>query len=89
MVNINNVYQKVLFIANKEQRGYITPQEFNLMADKAQLEIANNYVHELKMAHYKKQNTSEISDPIEMLTRKIAYIKDSVDINVSCRVTNF
>ena len=82
MVNINNVYQKVLFIANKEQRGYITPQEFNLMADKAQLEIANNYVHELKMAHYKKQNTSEISDPIEMLTRKIAYIKDSVDIVV-------
>ena len=82
MVNINNVYQKVLFIANKEQRGYITPQEFNTMADKAQLEIANNYVHELKMAHYKKQNTSEISDPIEMLTRKIAYIKDSTDINV-------
>ena len=42
-VNIDNVYQKVLAIANKEQRGYITPQEFNLMADKAQNEIYDNY----------------------------------------------
>ena len=33
MVNINNVYQKVLALANKEQRGYITPQEFNLFAN--------------------------------------------------------
>ena len=39
-VNIDNVYQKVLALANKEQRGYITPQEFNLFADKAQNEIA-------------------------------------------------
>ena len=29
-VNIDTVYQRVLAIANKEQRGYITPQEFNL-----------------------------------------------------------
>ena len=28
-VNIDTVYQRVLAIANKEQRGYITPQEFN------------------------------------------------------------
>ena len=34
-VDINSVYQKVLALANKEQRGYITPQEFNLFADKA------------------------------------------------------
>ena len=71
MVNINTVYQKVLSIANKEQRGYITPQEFNLMADKAQLEVINDYIHELKMAHHKKQNTSEVSDPIELLNQKI------------------
>ena len=38
-VSIDTVYQKVLALANKEQRGYITPQEFNLMAHKAQMEI--------------------------------------------------
>ena len=37
MVDINAVYQKVLALANKEQRGYITPQEFNLFANQAQL----------------------------------------------------
>ena len=35
-ISIDTVYQKVLALANKEQRGYITPQEFNLLADKAQ-----------------------------------------------------
>ena len=34
MVSIDTVYQRVLALANKEQRGYITPQEFNLFATK-------------------------------------------------------
>ena len=39
MININTVYQKVLAIINKENRGYLTPQEFNLFANQAQAEI--------------------------------------------------
>ena len=31
-VNIDSVYQTVQALANKEQRGYLTPQEFNLFA---------------------------------------------------------
>jgi len=42
-INIDKVYQKVLAIANKEQRGYITPQEFNLFADQAQMNIFEQY----------------------------------------------
>ena len=42
MVNIDTVYQTVLALANKEQRGYITPQEFNLFAEHSQLEIISN-----------------------------------------------
>ena len=38
MILIDSVYQKVLALANKEQRGYITPQDFNLFADQAQME---------------------------------------------------
>ena len=34
-VSVDTVYQRVLAIANKEQRGYITPQEFNLFANQA------------------------------------------------------
>ena len=46
-INIDTVYQRVLAIANKEQRGYITPQEFNLLANQAQLEIFDSYFYEI------------------------------------------
>ena len=48
MVDIDTVYQKVLAFANKEQRGYITPQEFNLYADQAQKEIFEQYFYDLE-----------------------------------------
>lgn len=37
-VNVNTVYTTVLSILNKEQRGYITPDEFNKLATQVQLE---------------------------------------------------
>ena len=46
MVRIDDVYQKVLAIANKEQRGYITPQEVNLFADHAQMSIFEQYFYD-------------------------------------------
>ena len=46
-VSIDKVYQKVLAIANKEQRGYITPQEFNLFADHAQMDIFEQYFYDI------------------------------------------
>ena len=36
MVDIDTVYQKVLAFANKEERGYITPQEYKLYPDQSQ-----------------------------------------------------
>ena len=45
MINIDTVYQRVLAIANKEQRGYVTPQEFNLLANQAQMQIFESYFY--------------------------------------------
>ena len=42
-ISVDTVYQRVLALANKEQRGYITPQEFNLLANQAQLTIFESY----------------------------------------------
>ena len=42
-VNINTVYTTVLYILNKEQRGYITPAEFNSLATQVQEEIFESY----------------------------------------------
>ena len=47
-VSIDSVYQKVLALANKEQRGYITPLEFNLLANQAQDIIFEQYFYEIK-----------------------------------------
>ena len=42
-INVNTVYQTVLMILNKEQRGYMTPTEFNTVATQVQLEIFEKY----------------------------------------------
>ena len=70
-VNVDTVYQKVLVLAYKEQRCYITPQEFNLLADKAQNEIYENYFHGVKMAGAKPKNSQNYADELEMLEEKL------------------
>ena len=71
-VNINRVYQKVLAISNKEQRGYITPQEFNLLADRAQKEIYENYFHQARNSNAKIKDDDQYTDTLEMIEAKLA-----------------
>ncbi len=49
MINVNTVYKSVLSILNKEQRGYLTPDEFNKLAKIAQLNLL-----EVSFAEYNK-----------------------------------
>ena len=72
-VSVDTVYQRVLVLANKEQRGYITPQEFNLLANHAQMEIFDQYFFDIKQAEKitQLQSNQEYSDPITMLYEKI------------------
>ena len=37
-INVDTVYKTVLSILNKEQRGYLTPDEFNKIAKQAQMQ---------------------------------------------------
>ena len=50
MVSIDNVYKTVLFLLNKENRGYITPDEFNSLAKQCQTEIFEGYFKSLVAA---------------------------------------
>jgi len=75
MVNVDTVYQRVLAIANKEQRGYITPLEFNLLANQAQKEIFGSYFIELNQALAIPGNESEYSDIVKTLNEKISIFK--------------
>lgn len=44
--NINEVRTTVLAIANKNNYGYITPQDFNLYAEQAQMDIYEDYFYQ-------------------------------------------
>jgi len=70
-VNINTVYLRVLAIANKEQRGYITPQEFNTLANQAQLDIFEQYFYDLNQFLRLPGNDTIHSDAVDMLEEKI------------------
>jgi len=58
-VSVNTVYTTVLYILNKEQRGYVTPSEFNSIADLVQKEIFNSYFPNGNQQNRKNQNNSE------------------------------
>ena len=58
-VNINTVYQTVLYILNKEQRGYITPAEFNSLAAQVQDEIFQSYFPDGNQLNRQNQNNTQ------------------------------
>jgi len=72
MVNIDTVYQKVLMLVNKEQRGYITPQEFNLFADQAQKEIFEQYFYDLNQFSRIHGQEAEYIDIVTNINEKIS-----------------
>jgi len=72
MVIVDNVYQKVLAMANKEQRGYITPQEFNLFADYAQMDIFEQYFYDLEQKQRSIGNETDYSDIVSNIEEKIS-----------------
>lgn len=71
MVNVNTVYKTVLYILNKEQRGYITPDEFNTLGTQVQREIFETYFEELNQQLRIPQNDSEYADRVTNLQEKI------------------
>ena len=67
MVPITDVYQRVLVVLNKENRGYVTRDEFSSLAQQAQLEIFESYFtkHALSIAG---ENDTTYSNPCLLYT---------------------
>ena len=74
-ISVNTVYQTVLFILNKEQRGYMTPDEFNSVAAQVQLEIFEKYFEDLNQQIRVPQTDFNYSDRVENIDEKIAIFK--------------
>tara|TARA_R110002096_G_scaffold39259_1_gene107596 strand:- start:415 stop:1155 length:741 start_codon:yes stop_codon:yes gene_type:complete len=73
-ISVDTIYQRVLTLANKEQRGYITPQEFNLLANQAQMSIFESYFYaknQRDRAEPARTNEVDESDIGELLGAKL------------------
>ena len=76
-VSVDTVYQRVLAILSKEQRGYVTPQEFNLFANQAMLDIFEQYFYDINQFSRLPGNDTEFSDMLNMLNEKINIFEKS------------
>lgn len=74
-INVDVVYKTVLSILNKEQRGYMTPQEFNKTAAQVQLEIFEQYFDDLNQQLRIPQSDYEYSDRIANIDEKMSIFK--------------
>ena len=74
-INVDTVYKTVLFLLNKEQRGYMTPQEFNRVASQVQLEIFDQYFEDLNQQLRVPQADVDYADRIAAIDEKIYVFK--------------
>ncbi len=77
MVSVDTVYQRVLAILNKEQRGFITPQKCNLYANQVQLDILEQYFYDLEAFLNMPGNDTVHADMVNILQTKIAKFEDT------------
>tara|TARA_R110000765_G_scaffold191565_1_gene296869 strand:- start:1229 stop:1930 length:702 start_codon:yes stop_codon:yes gene_type:complete len=75
-ISVDTVYKTVLFILNKEQRGYMTPEEFNKVGAQAQLEIFEKYFEDLNQLTRIPQNDMDYADRVAYLDDKISIFKN-------------
>ena len=71
---INSVRNTVLSVANKNNFGYITPEDFNLYAKQAQLDIFENYFYQYNnwiVKQNARQSGSGYSDIVKNLEEVI------------------
>ena len=74
-INVNTVYTTVLSILNKEQRGYLTPYEFNQAATQAQLDIFEKTFIDLNANIARQQTNFDYSNPIENIDDNMSQFK--------------
>jgi hypothetical protein len=74
-INVDTVYKTVLLILNKEQRGYITPDEFNKTATQVQLDVFEQYFDDLNQQLRVPQADYDYSDRQINIDEKISFFK--------------
>lgn len=79
-INVNDVYQTVLTILNKEQRGYMTPFEFNKIASQVQLEIFERYFEDLNQQARFPQTDVDYADRLFAIEEKLEAFRTTAEL---------
>jgi len=87
-INVDNVYKTVLLILNKEQRGYVTPEEFNRIGTQVQREMFEEYIQDLAQQLRVPQNDNEYANRVEILEEKISPFKTSANCTYVAAIGN-
>ncbi len=82
-INVDTVYKTVLLILNSEQRGYMTPDEFNRIGSQVQRQIFEAYFEDLNQQLRIPQSDVEYSDRVAITDEKIAEFKTENDQTVA------
>jgi hypothetical protein len=82
-ISVDTVYKTVLLILNKEQRGYMTPDEFNKIGQQVQLEIFEKYFEDLNQIVRAPQTDADYADRLSYLEEKLSVFENTGTFNVS------
>jgi hypothetical protein len=89
-INVNKVYRVVLAILNKEQRGYLTPDQFNRLGRQAQLDLFEksfyDYNRQLTKRNIQGVN-SEYGDIADNIEEKIDLFAKSATLTLANNAT--
>jgi len=92
MVSINDVRETVLAICNKNNYGYISPDDFNLYAKQAQLEIFDGYMAQYNNAINLEKTSragSDLADIAEGLRENIEVFIAAASLTYNAPVGQF
>lgn len=83
-MTIDEVYRLVQIFANKEQRGFISPTDFNLLARQAELELYNKRLSIIKQKSPTRKSQGVYAENLspEMARQDIATFLYRSDVNV-------
>jgi hypothetical protein len=88
-ISVDKVYRTLLSILNKENRGYITPDEFNKIATQAQLGVIDSNIDGYNISMNKKKNYSSnlgYGDNAAFYREKLEEITDTVQVTFTSGV---
>ena len=88
-ISVNDVYRTVLLILNKEQRGYMTPEEFNKIANQVQREIFEKYFQDLNQYVRVPQADLEYASRLTNLDEKMQIFKTEANATYVPADNNF